>query len=217
MRKIIDVIGKTFGYWTVTGPIKREAGKIYYLCKCKCGTERYVQGTLLRSGNSKSCGCLRVEKLMSKKDVSGTRFGYLTAVRPEVVNNRTYWRCRCDCGNEGLFLLKDLRYGSRKTCGCRINFGDNIREGLKEYCVDGTYVPGLHRAKVNSNNTSGVTGVSYRKDRNKWRASIKIQNKDIFLGNYDTKEDAILARKLGEEKYFGKYINNQSNCSSNNG
>lgn len=30
----------------------------HYLVRCACGAEKTVQGTLLRSGNTKSCGCL---------------------------------------------------------------------------------------------------------------------------------------------------------------
>lgn len=30
----------------------------HYLVKCDCGNQKTVQGTLLRSGNTKSCGCL---------------------------------------------------------------------------------------------------------------------------------------------------------------
>ena len=33
----------------------------HYICKCDCGTIKSVQGSLLVSGNTKSCGCLRKE------------------------------------------------------------------------------------------------------------------------------------------------------------
>lgn len=33
----------------------------HYLVRCDCGSEKTVQGTLLRSGNTKSCGCLGKE------------------------------------------------------------------------------------------------------------------------------------------------------------
>lgn len=33
----------------------------HYLVRCDCGKEKTVQGTLLRSGNTKSCGCLSKE------------------------------------------------------------------------------------------------------------------------------------------------------------
>lgn len=50
------------------------------------------------------------------------------------------------------------------------------------------------------NNTSGVIGVSYRANRKKWRAYIMIDNRQITLGHYKKKEEAILARKRAEEE-----------------
>lgn len=59
--------------------------------------------------------------------------------------------------------------------------------------------------KVKSTNTSGVTGVSWDKDRNKWIANIKVNYKNIYLGCYDNIKDAIKARQDAEIKYFGEY------------
>ena len=58
-----------------------------------------------------------------------------------------------------------------------------------------------------SNNTSGYTGVLWDKAKNKWMARIKVNYKQIFLGYYDTLEEAIKARKQAEIKYFGEYRN----------
>jgi len=33
----------------------------HYLCLCDCGNEKVIQGTLITSGNTKSCGCLSKE------------------------------------------------------------------------------------------------------------------------------------------------------------
>jgi hypothetical protein len=58
---MIDMIGRQFGRWTVlatSAPRRREA---YWLCRCSCGAERAIQGSSLRSGGSKSCGCLSAE------------------------------------------------------------------------------------------------------------------------------------------------------------
>ncbi len=33
----------------------------HYLCRCDCGNEKVIQGTLITSGNTKSCGCLSKE------------------------------------------------------------------------------------------------------------------------------------------------------------
>jgi hypothetical protein len=39
----------------------------HYLVRCDCGTEKTVQGTLLRSGNTRSCGCLSTETKQAKR------------------------------------------------------------------------------------------------------------------------------------------------------
>ena len=56
-----------------------------------------------------------------------------------------------------------------------------------------------------SNNTSGKTGVSWKKDINKWIAYIGVNNKHIYLGEYKDIQDAINARIKAEKKYFGEY------------
>lgn len=54
----IDISGNRYGRWTVI----REAGKkgkaITWLCKCDCGIVKEIRGNNLKSGQSKSCGCL---------------------------------------------------------------------------------------------------------------------------------------------------------------
>lgn len=48
-------------------------------------------------------------------------------------------------------------------------------------------------------------GVSYRKDRGKWRAYITVNSKQITLGCFNTEEEAIQAREEAEIKYFGDF------------
>ena len=59
--------------------------------------------------------------------------------------------------------------------------------------------------KFQKNNTSGITGVCWHKNRKKWMATIKIYGKQKYLGSYINKEDAAQARKEAEKKYFGKF------------
>ena len=54
---------------------------------------------------------------------------------------------------------------------------------------------------LQSNNTSGVVGVSWRSDTSKWHARIKINGKIITLGCFLHKNNAIKARKEAEIKY----------------
>ena len=61
---------------------------------------------------------------------------------------------------------------------------------------------------IQCNNTSGVTGVSWVSKYNKWMAQIQINGKSKNLGCFNTKEEAINARKQAEIEYFGEYAPN---------
>ena len=133
----MDLTGQRFGRLEVLGVYKiiKEHGRklVYWRCKCDCGVESTVRQASLTSGATKSCGCLRretskaiiegVRQRMRKRDLTGQRFGRLLVLnvcKTENVNgkNRTYWRCKCDCGMEivtgGTYLVR----GSTKSCGC---------------------------------------------------------------------------------------------------
>lgn len=58
---------------------------------------------------------------------------------------------------------------------------------------------------VNSNSTSGVTGVHWLKRNQKWTAYITPEGKRIYLGIFDDFFEAICARKSAEITYFGEY------------
>ena len=60
---------------------------------------------------------------------------------------------------------------------------------------------------LSRNSTSGVIGVHFNKQRNKWQAHITFNYKYIHLGLFDTLEEAIEARKQAEIEYFGEYRN----------
>ena len=57
---------------------------------------------------------------MRKLDISGQRFGRLVAIRPVDmgINGKSYWLCNCDCGNETVVSIGNLRSGNTKSCGC---------------------------------------------------------------------------------------------------
>lgn len=51
------------------------------------------------------------------------------------------------------------------------------------------------------NNTSGYTGVTWRKDRCKWSARIEFEGKVRYLGNFSKFDEAVAARKLAEHMF----------------
>lgn len=62
-----------------------------------------------------------------------------------------------------------------------------------------------YNSKLSSNNTSGVTGVSFSKCKSKWRSYINVDHKQIFLGYFTDINDAIKVRLKAEIKYFGEF------------
>ena len=134
------------------------------------------------------------------EDLTGKVFGKLTVLElAEWKSGTSYWLCRCECGNETKVRYAYLISGHTKSCGClqRGAILDNLR------LVDGTSVTKLEamRNRTISSNTSGYTGVYRQKNSGKWAAQITFKNKTYYLGAYDNIDDAIKARKRGEEMH----------------
>ncbi len=141
-----------------------------------------------------------------KLDLTGQRFGNLTVLGPaENVGSKTAWRCRCDCGRETVVKTHHLRCGHTKTCGCGNGAGGS-RQALGLSYVDGTCVELLRAKTVRRNNTSGVPGVEWWTSKQRWRATICFKGKRHYLGSYTRFEDAVKARKRGEEEYHDRFL-----------
>ena len=68
-RRPIDLVGKTFGSWTV---LSRAEGT-YWNVRCACGRVGARDGGALRRGRSHSCGCEKGERISKKKLKYGPR------------------------------------------------------------------------------------------------------------------------------------------------
>lgn len=72
MARFIDLIGQKFGILTV---LKRtdgnQRGYCRWLCKCICGKEKIISSGDLKSGNTKSCGCLRKKQTCERFTTHG--------------------------------------------------------------------------------------------------------------------------------------------------
>lgn len=114
MGNVIDLKGRTFGRWRVIQCVGRtKSGGALWECECECGNIRNVDGHSLRSGVSKSCGCLGAEHRIeaSKKVVTkhGGRNERLYSVWQGIKercfnkNNRNY----AQYGGRGISMCKE--------------------------------------------------------------------------------------------------------------
>lgn len=131
-KKYKDIeIGDVFGKWTVidTSDRRSKRGVKYWLCECSCDqhTQKEVVSESLTNHTSTSCGCVGKEKISelgkkSAKDITGLKFGKLTAIE-RIGNNekerpRILWLCKCECGNTTTVTVDALTTGKTKSCGC---------------------------------------------------------------------------------------------------
>lgn len=60
-----------YGRLTVIEFADVKGGNKRYLCLCDCGNKKVIAGTSLRTGATKSCGCLNLEKKRTRDNVHG--------------------------------------------------------------------------------------------------------------------------------------------------
>jgi hypothetical protein len=80
----------------------KHGNAIWYV-QCDCGSPEFsVVGYSLISGNTKSCGCLKLElsRLINVNDLTGRRFGRLIVLRRDGMRgHKSAWLVQCDCGS----------------------------------------------------------------------------------------------------------------------
>ncbi len=57
MKTVTDITGLVFGELTVIKRVIKHPKRTHWECKCLCGNTTIVDGTKLKSGHTKSCGC----------------------------------------------------------------------------------------------------------------------------------------------------------------
>lgn len=130
MSKKLDLAGQKFNILLAVSESdkKDKSGGVYWNCLCGCGKAVVVSSKHLRSGHTKSCGCITLKY----GDLTGYKFGQLLVLRLECFKNgKRYWLCKCDCCKEIVVQTKDLTCNNTKSCGCiRAKNLTNKRLGL---------------------------------------------------------------------------------------
>lgn len=228
MSNYIDLTGQKFGRLTVIRKAENPSeAHIKWLCECECGNFITTRGTSLRSGITKSCGCLVSDKIRewnkaNKKcnvyDLTGDYgIGYASNTNEPFYFDLEdydkikdyYWSANTDgymystCDDEYILmhrLIIDENNPEMQVDHFNRNRKDNRKENLKSV----TPQHNNWNRGMNQNNKSGVTGVRWNKEAQKWVAYIMRKH----LGTFNRFEDAVKARKKAEQKYFGEYSYN---------
>ena len=115
--KVEDLTGRRFGKLVVKEFYDMNRHSVSrWVCDCDCGNTVIVKRSSLVSGNTTSCGC----KKHDIDDLTGKRFGKLVVLGLDHkdIRGKTYWSCKCDCGNETIKSRSSLVTGGVESCGC---------------------------------------------------------------------------------------------------
>ena len=296
MRSRKDLRGQKINHLTVIEPgedyVSPKGKRVpTWMCLCDCQLElpedkrklKSVKQNELTRGKVKSCGCNKFRVHPTYKDLAGYTFGKFTVIeqvdKPVHSNiSGTYWKCRCECGNERVYRATEINHKRALTCGecsknsynLNGNYGIGYSKDNKEFYFDledypmvsqytwsinsdgyvvawdkenrkfiymhrlvvgllsndqydvdhkhhmnsdnrkenlrvCTHQENIRNSALSKNNTSGVSGVSWVENIQKWRAQIVISGKNIVLLLSDSFEEATKARRDAEHEFFGEY------------
>lgn len=125
LTNAVDLTGQVFGKLIAIKPTeKRVNSQVVWELQCECGNIAYATVGNLKSGHTKSCGCIT-----NAIDLTGQRFGKLTAIKPTDKRSSSgsiIWECKCDCGNLAYVPANSLNYGETNSCGCLTSKGEMI-------------------------------------------------------------------------------------------
>lgn len=138
-KRNIDLVGHRFGRLVV---LSRSTTSAKWVCRCDCGNLVEVTTTHLKTGHTKSCGCLQKDITSEVRGINlkGQRFGLFTVEGLDIeksTSEKKYWICQCDCGNRISVSTGDLRSGNTQSCGCsKLSHGEmKIKSLLEEYNI----------------------------------------------------------------------------------
>lgn len=204
-------------------------------CLCKDHTQFITTGERIRYGITKSCGCLEKEKSTERIIAVQPLSAELAKKYNEYILYDTYGIGKySNCDDVFYFSIEDYdlikeqcwskshgyavahikntdnetkKATMHELIGCKNhdhinrNRSDNRRDNLRP----ATAQDNARNRSLQSNNTSGVVGVSWKKDKKKWKAYLSVNSKQIHLGYFVNKNDAIRARLEAEAKYFKEF------------
>lgn len=164
---IRDLIGKKFGKLTVIKRVENDKGRnAQWLCKCECGNETLVRTERLKSGNTKSCGCLRGNINSSGRGWRRTRlYKILMAMKARCYNkNHKSFK---DYGGRGIKICDEWLNDYVSFFNWSIENGYNDTLTIDRINNDSNYEPENCRwvpMKVQNRNKSNCHFITYENE-----------------------------------------------------
>ena len=111
-KRSIDITGQRYGRLVALGPVGLDAqGNIVWRCSCDCGKTTRVASMRMRSGHTKSCGCLSRELrvVIKTHGMCGTRIYEIWKDMVKRCNNPN-GKAYANYGGRGIFVCAEWRH-----------------------------------------------------------------------------------------------------------
>ena len=209
MSKFIDLTGQKFGRLTVLSrSTKNKFRKAYWECICSCPnkTLKIISADNLKSGNTKSCGCLFKGKTI-QRNVKHNLYSHSLYKTWEGIIQRTTNPQHKSYKNYGArkikiydLWLKDL-VGFIKYCKTLPNW-DDPNLSIDRIDNNGNYEPGnlrfVTRSEQNSNrrlySNTGEKYITYNELNKLYQVQKQISGRVKYFGSFKTLQKAIDCR-----------------------
>jgi HNH endonuclease len=215
-----DMTGKKFGRLLVLGegPRVHKSPDTFWHCQCECGQSTITAGGRLRSGTTKSCGCIhgvplddpvKHEQLLTllSYDKETGAFTYRRDAKKSKIGGRAD-RFDKNSGRRivtlgcieyyahvlayfyvyGEWPAKQVDHADRDPTN---NKFDNLRLA--------THSQNVVNSKLRKNNTTGYRGVS------RYRYQYKVMVADVYYGLFSTAEEAATVYDKKAVELFGEF------------
>lgn len=221
-----DLTGNRFGRLTVISQTNQRStdGCVMWECRCDCGKSIITRSHSLINGDTQSCGCYKMERISetSKKSNNltirngigigvaantGNEFyfdtedfsiisrytwtekdGYLVAV---VEDGRLIRMHRLLLGASDDTVIDHINQRRNDNRRSNLRFANKQQNGINRPC--------------NKNNSLGVKGVHKKSVGKPYVANICKDGKSIYIGSFDTVDEAKAARQRKEIELFGEF------------
>lgn len=229
MGKFRNLTGESFGRLTIVKRVENQKNEPMWECLCECGNTIIASSSHLKSGHTKSCGCLQKEKVQQLNKIPFNKHWIednilfledkkdnicIVDVEDYDKIKHCYWFKSSSVG-----YWYGTLYEENNLRGKRIGLHQLL---MRDYISSENDVVDHYNGDKNDNrktnlsivsrktnrinmkpttkNNSGVIGV-YLTKNNKW--VVHISNK--YCGSFDSKEEAIKIRLTKEAELFGYY------------
>lgn len=203
----VNLSGLKFNKLTVIGFDKYIRTTAYWICECECGNKKSIQQTHLKSGKTKSCGCIKKKNANYFYETNERLYNIWKGVKARCLNKNK--KRYSDYGGRGIKICEEWKNAENFIQWALENgYKDNLT--LERINVNGNYEPSNCKwvtTKEQAKNKRNSKIVIY--DNNEYCLSdiierLNLENEKVKIRNYITyhklKDVTKYLNKLMEEK-----------------